>query len=181
MKKLGYILITVGFILASLTTVTDHLEVNWTYFGLTLAISVAGIFMVRSSDKAESMHEDTLAMNMKNMEQALERILNDVKEIRSSVNQEHPQATHKHIDDKLPQHLEVFIDARKSIGHIHGLQAYANIMNYFATGERYLNRVWSASVDGYIDEVTEYMGKSEEQFKGALEELKRLDQMKMSN
>ena len=54
-------------------------------------------------------------------------------------------------------------------------------MNYFATGERYLNRVWSASVDGYIDEVTDYISKCEKQFEGALQELKRLDQMKMSN
>ena len=68
MKKLGYILITIGFILASLTTVTDHLQVNWTFFTLTLAISVLGIFLVRSSDKAENLQKDTLATDMKNME-----------------------------------------------------------------------------------------------------------------
>jgi hypothetical protein len=45
-------------------------------------------------------------------------------------------------------------------------------MNYFATAERYLNRVWSASADGYIDEIVEYMEKSEKQFEEALDTLR---------
>jgi hypothetical protein len=47
-------------------------------------------------------------------------------------------------------------------------------MNYFATAERYLNRVWSASADGYIDEVNEYMERSEQQFEEALSALRGL-------
>jgi len=33
------------------------------------------------------------------------------------------------------------------------MQNYANIMSPFAIGERLLNRAWSASADGYVDEV----------------------------
>ena len=47
-------------------------------------------------------------------------------------------------------------------------------MNYFATAERYLNRVWSASTDGYIDEIMEYMERSEQEFKEALAALRGL-------
>lgn len=42
-------------------------------------------------------------------------------------------------------------------------------MNPFAAGERYLNRVWSTSTDGYIDEAHIYVTKAREQFESALE------------
>jgi hypothetical protein len=111
---------------------------------------------------------------MKAIEESLVRIVDDVKLIRSEIDPDRPQEVRKRIDKKLPDHLETFIESRKTIGHVHGLQAYGHVMNYFATAERYLNRVWSASTDGYIDEVTEYMEKSERQFEEALTALREL-------
>jgi hypothetical protein len=78
------------------------------------------------------------------------------------------------IDDSLPMDLETFVEARESIAHVHGLQAYADVMSSFAAGERYLNRVWSASADGYVDEVNEYIGRAREQFEESLGILRRL-------
>ena len=48
--------------------------------------------------------------------------------------------------------------------HLFGLQPYADIMSAFAAGERYINRVWSASTDGYVDEVKMYLTKAHDQF-----------------
>ena len=175
MKKLGYLLVFFGFVAASLVTVTDVLQVNWMYFTVFLAISIIGIFMIRGSDRRETMHEETLSKNMKAIEASLERIVNDVKLIRSGIDPDKPQDIHKKIDEKLPDHLETFVESRKTIGHVYGLQAYGHVMNYFAAAERYLNRVWSASADGYIDEVVEYMEKSEHQFEEALGSLRALD------
>ena len=47
-------------------------------------------------------------------------------------------------------------------------------MTSFATGERYLNRVWSASADGYVDEVALYMPQVHAQFSDCLDKLKNL-------
>ncbi|KAA3609763.1 MAG: hypothetical protein D8M58_09045 [Calditrichaeota bacterium] len=174
MKNLGYLLITIGFIAASYITVIDVLEVNWMYFGSMILISVVGIFMVRSTEKQETFHEETLTTNMKTIEDSLELIVKDVKRIRSEINEENPQEVHHKIDEELPGHLEAFVDSRKTIGHVHGLEKYANVMNYFATAERYLNRVWSASTDGYIDEIKMYIVKSEEQFELALQAVRGL-------
>jgi hypothetical protein len=33
-------------------------------------------------------------------------------------------------------------------------------MSAFLAGEHYLNRVWSASADGYVDQVNEYIGRA---------------------
>jgi hypothetical protein len=43
----------------------------------------------------------------------------------------------------------------------------ADIMSEFAAGERYINRVWSASADGYDGEATSYLNRAAEQFKHA--------------
>jgi hypothetical protein len=174
MKKLGYLLVFVGFVTASLVTVTDVLQVNWIYFTIFLVISIIGIVLIRSSEKKETMHEETLSKNMKAIEESLERIVDDVKWIRSGIDLEKPQDIHKKIDEKLPNHLETFVESRKTIGHVYGLQAYGHVMNYFAAAERYLNRVWSASADGYIDEAVEYMEKCEQQFEEALGSLRGL-------
>lgn len=174
MKKLGYVFVFVGFVAASLVSVTDVLQVNWMLFCVFLIISIIGIFLIRSSEKKETMHEETLSTNMKTIEESLACIVDDIKLIRSGIDLEKPQDVRHRIDERLPDHLEAFIESRKTIGHVYGLQAYGHVMNYFATAERYLNRVWSASTDGYVDEVTEYMERSEQQFEEALAALRSL-------
>ena len=174
MKNTGYLLITIGFIAASYVTVINVLQVNWPYFIAMVVISIIGIFMVRSTVNQETFHEDTLTSNMKTIEESLEQIVKDVKRIRSEINEKKPQEVHHKIDENLPAHLEAFVDSRKTIGHVHGLEQYANVMNHFATAERYLNRVWSASTDGYIDEINMYIVRSEEQFELALQAVKDL-------
>jgi hypothetical protein len=47
-------------------------------------------------------------------------------------------------------------------------------MSHYAAGERYLNRVWSAAADGYIDESHTYIGRAQTQFEEANERLKAL-------
>lgn len=175
MKNIGYFLITIGFIAASFVTVIDKLEVDWIYFSVMLVISVVGIVLVRSTEKKETFHEETLSNNMKIIVESLENVVTEVKRVRSEVDDENPQQVHSKIDEKLPGYLETFVESRKTIGHVHSLEEYANVMNHFATAERYLNRVWSASTDGYIDEVNIYIKKSEEEFEAALAAVKALD------
>ncbi len=47
------------------------------------------------------------------------------------------------------------------------LQGYADVMSAFAAGERYINRVWFASTDGYVDEVRGYLDRATQQFREA--------------
>jgi hypothetical protein len=78
------------------------------------------------------------------------------------------------VDELFLEDLTSFVEARESIAHIYGLNAYGEVMSCFAAGERYLNRVWSASADGYIDEVNTYIDKAREQFVDSLEKMRRL-------
>jgi len=68
------------------------------------------------------------------------------------------------IDHLLRDDLNNFAEARESMIHVFGIQNYADVMSNFAAGERYINRVWSASTDGYVDEVREYLERARKQF-----------------
>jgi hypothetical protein len=67
----------------------------------------------------------------------------------------------------LREDLNDFANARESMKHIFGLQNYADVMGAFAAGERYINRVWSASTDGYVDEVHSYLDRATRQIREA--------------
>jgi hypothetical protein len=71
------------------------------------------------------------------------------------------------IDRLFRDDLSRFAEARESMIHVFGMQNYADVMSNFAAGERYINRVWSASTDGYVDEVRMYLERAREQFREA--------------
>ena len=71
------------------------------------------------------------------------------------------------IDRLLRDDLNNFANARESMKHVFSLQSYADVMSAFAAGERYINRVWSASTDGYVDEVHNYLDRATQQIREA--------------
>ncbi|MCA9733313.1 MAG: hypothetical protein H6696_09670 [Deferribacteres bacterium] len=173
-KWIGYLLFTVGVLGGSLISVLEVLAVQWGNFIALIVIALLGIFIVRREINKESTHEGKLAGNIQDISESLEKIVAEVKAINSSGEDANPYEIHKKIDDNLPDYFETFVKARESIGHVYGLQAYAEVMSSFAAGERYINRVWSASADGYIDESLEYLNRAEEQFADAREKFKAL-------
>ena len=50
---------------------------------------------------------------------------------------------------------------------VFGMQKYADVMSAFGAGERYINRVWSASTGGYEDEVHRYLERAANQIREA--------------
>jgi hypothetical protein len=78
------------------------------------------------------------------------------------------------IDARLPEEILAFAEARQTIAHAWGATVYADVMSHFAAGERYMNRVWSAAADGYVDEARAYIARALEQFEETLEQLEGL-------
>src|SRR5690606_670939 len=173
MKKLGYLLITIGFLAASLFTVLDEVEVQWTWFVVSLVVGIAGVIVVRVSTRRVVKEEGRLAGTPQQIENSLARIVENMERLSSEKDQLNPYDVRYRIDAQPPQAINTFVEGRDTIAHVYGLQAYADMMSHFAAGERYLNRVWSASADGYIDEVNEYIEVAREQFIEAQELLNR--------
>lgn len=200
MKWIGFLLVTVGFIAAALATVVDQSAikgaesaiaadesaiegadsttaaespVKWLWYIPALAVGVAGVVMIRVDHARQHKTEHHVAANIETIEGSLTRIAANIDKLNADKHAINTYDVRHKIDELFTDDLELFVDARQSIVHRYGLAAYGEIMSSFAAGERYLNRVWSASADGYIDEVNEYLEKAKDQFAESLAIIRR--------
>ncbi len=82
---------------------------------------------------------------------------------------------HQIIDSKLMDDINNFVAARETLIHTFSMQDYANLMTEFSIAERNINRAWSASADGYVDEVWLSLERAQQRLRAAAA---RLDQCK---
>lgn len=167
-KKIGLSLITVSFLAASYISVLDSTVIEWQLFIPALLIGAVGIGFVQLGKRKHAGQTERIASDLTAIEGSLQNVVRIVADLDSRKDEIHTYDMRHKIDELLLDDLDRFVSARESISHAYGLQAYADVMSHFAGGERYLNRVWSASADGYIDEVNAYLTKAREQFDVAL-------------
>ena len=177
MKYLGYLLITAGFLWGAYLTVEQPEGVNTTMYLVALVIGVLGVVVARMAVRAEARDETRLQANIATIESSLEAIANDAERLDAQKDSINVYDLRHVIDETFPEHLSAFVEARESIAHSYGLKAYAEVMNRFATGERYLNRVWSASTDGYEPEAHDYITRCHAQFDDALATFREIRRM----
>ena len=174
MRLLGFLMVTVGFIAAALAAVIDESTVKWLWYLPALALGIAGVVVIRTHVARHTKADHHVAANIETIEASLGRIAANIGTLDAQKHSIDTYDVRHRIDELFTDDLETFVDARQSIAHRYGLAAYAEVMTAFAAGERYLNRVWSASADGYIDEVHEYLAKAKDQFAETLALLRRL-------
>jgi len=167
-------MITVGFLAGSLVAVVDKISVQWTYFVAGLLVGAVGIVLVHLGERQESRAQGKLASNIQSIETSLSHIVENMRRLNAEKLSINTYDVRHRIDELFIEDLNTFIQMRQSIAHTYGLGAYADVMSSFAAGERYLNRVWSASADGYIDEVNAYLDKTQGQFVDSLEKIRQL-------
>ena len=167
-------MVTIGFIAAALASVVDENVVRWLWYVPALIVGAAGVAAIRINEARHSKTEHHVASRIETVEGCLERIASNIKKLNAEKQSINTYDMRHRIDELFVEDLEMFVDARESIAHRYGLAAYGEIMSAFAAGERYLNRVWSASADGYIDEVNAYLDKAQLQFAESLEKIHQL-------
>ncbi len=170
MKTIAYLIVLFSFLGGAFLASLDPGVVDWAMFIPVVAIGVVGVVFVKRAETAAARHSDTLAVNRRELEESLVNILKNLEELEGRKDKIPTYDMRFEIDKLFRADLTRFADARDSMKHIFGLQAYADIMSSFAAGERYINRVWSASTDGYVDEVLLYVEKALNQFRHAKEE-----------
>ena len=138
--------------------------VKWVWYVPALAAGVLGVAIIRATRARQSKTEHHVAANIETVETTLARIATNIQKLNVEKDSINTYNMRHRIDELLVDDLSSFVDARESIAHRYGLAAYGEVMSSFAAGERYLNRVWSASADGYIDEVNAYLDKALAQF-----------------
>jgi len=163
MKQIGYLLLAAGFLGGAFATSLDVQEVDWTVFAVSAAAAFVGLVLVKRAVSAIARSDTVLEVNRSELKESIQNIVRDLNELNTTAVKQGGQLREQ-IDLVLRNDLRRFADARESMVHLFGLQTYADIMSSFAAGERYINRVWSASADGYDEEATTYLKKAATQF-----------------
>lgn len=168
MNLLGYLLLVGGFLFGAYATALDTQATSWPLF-LPAAIAAAlGVIIAKRRARSEARSETVLTANRTELTESIGNIVAVLDELAST---EGITDFRQAVDERLRDDLRRFADARESIVHLYSLQVYASIMSEFAAGERYLNRVWSASADGFAEEASRYLERAAAQFRDAQAQL----------
>jgi hypothetical protein len=171
MRWLGLILIVIGFLAGSLVSVLDADTIDWPRYLLCFAVGAGGVGAIHWVLRRESRDVGVIAANFAALEARLNSLVAKIEELERTKAQIDTYDLPDYIDRTFRDDFLGFADARGSIRHAAGATAYAGVMTPFATAERYLNRVWSAAADGYIDEAHAYITRTREQLALTLAEL----------
>lgn len=169
-----FLLVIVGFIGAALVAVLDVTSVNWLWYAVPLLIGFTGVFWHRHQINAHASDATRVAGNLSTLENALTVLVNRLQSLNDQRDSLKVDEFRHAIDRELRTELHNFAESRHAMQQAFGLQGYADVMSAFASAERYVNRVWSASSDGYIDEVMTYLERALQQLADAREQFNQL-------
>lgn len=170
-KSIGYLLLTGGFLFGAYSTALDVDQTNWMLFVPAAIAAVVGVIVLKRAESGHATSEEVLSTNRSELTESLDNLVTNLNAIRQAGQEIPVEQLRVEIDARLRDDLRRFADARESMIHLFGLQTYANIMSEFAAGERYVNRVWSASADGYDGEARKYLDKAAAQLDVARRQL----------
>jgi len=171
MKRYGFLLLIAGFLVGAYSTALDTELTNWELFVPAVLAAIAGVTIIKRAASGRATSESVLSANRTELTESLSNIVRNLDELISAGDTVSIEKLRDEIDFRLRDDLRRFAEARESMIHLFSLQTYADIMSNFAAGERYVNRVWSASADGYNAEARTYLGKAEAQFTEASRQL----------
>jgi hypothetical protein len=126
--------------------------IPWTWYLVSIAVCIAGIIVLRKGKSSEGQKSHQSQSSLTEIKTSLDRLITNVNLLAKETESLPPSKIAKRIDDDLADDFRVFADGRNSITAEFGLDVFADVMTQFAAGERAINRAWSASADGYIDE-----------------------------
>ena len=166
-KTIALLVIMAAFLAGAFISVLDPTQVNWTWFVPVLGVGLIALYIYRKAHHVEAKASHRLSGNLQILDTSLANILGNLESLNADTDNLPVYEARFEIDRLLREDLNHFANARESMKHIFGLQNYADVMSAFAAGERYINRVWSASTDGYVEEVHSYLERATQQFREA--------------
>ena len=117
--------------------------------------------LLRASKAAQASSPERGEAEFSTLTRSLEVLIDGVGELRGICASESPKLVVQYIDDQLSEPFADFADARNALVDRFGLDGFADVMTQFASGERFVNRAWSASADGYRGEAEASLERAE--------------------
>ena len=175
MRKIGLSFISLGFLGGSFSAIMDKDQIALPYFIPCFLLGIIGVVLVQIGIRNEAKDEGKREANFQILKDSLSSISTGMASLDTEKEKIFIYDLPQVLEDRFTDNLNAFVEARESISHGWGMQAYADVMSHFAAGERYMNRVWSTAADGYIDEAHTYVGRSQEQLGEAYQRLQTLE------
>ncbi len=166
-KTISLLVIMAVFLAGAFISVLDPTQINWTWFVPVLGVGLVALYIYKKAHHVEAKASHRLSGNLQILDTSLANILGNLEALNADSENLPVYEARFEIDRLLREDLNHFANARESMKHVFGLQNYADVMSAFAAGERYINRVWSASTDGYVEEVRSYLERATQQFREA--------------
>ncbi len=163
-KSISLTLVMAAFLAGAFVSVLDPTQIDWYWMAPILLAGAVGLYLFRKASHSEASAGHRLSGNMDTLRQSLANVERNLEALCARKDTLPAYEARFEIDRLFREDLNDFADARKSMIHVFGMQNYADVMSAFAAGERYINRVWSASTDGYLEEIHEYLEKAHNQF-----------------
>ena len=152
-RTTGHVLLWAGFLAAAFISTRQQDAVEWSWYGVGVAIGVAGIVLLRARAATSGEGKAQAEIQVARLGEILEKIAAGLAELKRKQDSIAVADVRDFIDQRLAPRLREFAESREALSGVHGLEAYVEVMSRFAAAERNLNRAWSASADGYVDEV----------------------------
>lgn len=181
--RMAFLLVTLGAVLASLGVArTDPSVQGWVsayqaQTGLAVAglVLLAGGIWVRQLDLRDLRRARVDSGSLGTAAAALDHIVERTRALSARLGAiDDLVELHGLLDAIVSGPVTEFTRHRQAIIDAYGQAAYAAVMGPFSQGERYLNRAWSASTDGYLYEATTYAEKALPHIDEAQHEMQRL-------
>ena len=166
-RVVGHVLLWLGFLAGAFVAVRSvevdgapWSTISWPAYGVVMFVAIVGVVVLRASKTAVGVASAEEAGGIDRLEVILTRIQSTVEQWSRQSHEINVYDFHSMIDETLADDLGQFADLRETLIPEFGLDHYARIMTEFALAERTLNRTWSASADGYVDEVRTCLGRA---------------------
>lgn len=159
---IGQCLLWIGFLGAALTAVL-RLEdqsnpwstISWPFYLVWMLVGWAGVAVLRWQRVQLNRSAADSWVGLESVLDKLKLCSTEIdKQLVSQLDDLTCEQVLERIDSQLAPLMNDFAEDSKAIAQRLGSAAFSQIMSEFASGERYLNRAWSAAADGYVDEVT---------------------------
>ena len=147
--------------------------IPWVWYIPAALVCIAGIVMIRMGSTAESHKSEKSEASLSEITTRIGNVIENVSRLSKETDTLAPSKIAKRIDDDLADDLRVFAEGRDSITSEYGLNVFADVMTQFAAGERAINRAWSASADGYVDEAATCLQRAEQLMRSAKDVLEK--------
>lgn len=164
MNYLAWTLFIVGTLLATATGA--HSPPLWLPFGAGIALAVGGALLLRRQTAQQAGGgADARITDLAGLRTALHEVTAQTAALEAL-----PEQT-----DDLLDRLEVIlleqllpvVDARSILASSQGVESYARVFTPIASGERCLNRAWSALADANPAEARAQLGRARAHFEAA--------------